>query len=299
VSERVFILGAGRAGRGLARALRASGVDVAGLHGRRADAAEGVTAGALPPALAGAGAILVTVRDAQLEQALAELADASLGASAVVLHASGSADPAGLARLRGAGHPAGTFHPLVPLSDPARAAAVLRGAWIGVDGDPRAVETARRLAAALGAHALHIPAGEKPRYHAAAVFASNFPNVLAALAQQLLRDAGVSAEDGWRAVLTLMAAAVANLQGHQPWDALTGPIVRGDVGTLRRHLDALAGDPAAMAAYRALSVAALPLAQQAGTEARLLEEIADLLAGIRSPPVTHPAGRTPARPAEA
>ena len=67
MSERVFILGAGRAGRGLSRALRASGIAVTGLHGRRAEGgAEKVTAGALPDAARQAQVVIVAVRDSQI-----------------------------------------------------------------------------------------------------------------------------------------------------------------------------------------------------------------------------------------
>jgi prephenate dehydrogenase len=119
VTDAVFVLGAGRAGRGLSRALRASGIDVIGLHGRRVELEpDVVTAGPLPGTLAGASVVIVAVRDGQLDEALGELAGAPLAAGAVVLHASGSAEPRGLTALRASGHPCGTFHPLVPLADP-------------------------------------------------------------------------------------------------------------------------------------------------------------------------------------
>lgn len=282
MSDRVFILGAGRAGRGLARALRASGTVIVGLHGRTADPASGVTAGALPPSISAATAILVTVRDAQLEDAVGEVALAPLGPGAVVLHASGSATPAALTAVRALGHPSGTFHPLVPLSVPARASEILRGAWIGVDGDPAAIAVSRRLAEALGAGVLEIPAGEKARYHAAAVIASNFPAVLAAVAIRLLRDAGVPSDQAAPAVVALMGAAASNLLERDPAAALTGPVVRGDAATIGRHLDALANNPPTLAIYRSVSKAAIPLAKEAGTDARLLAEIEKLLGDPRT-----------------
>ena len=279
MSQAVFILGAGRAGQGLARALVASGVDVAGLHGRRADpsAHVAITAGPLPAALSRADVVLVTVRDAQLEGALAMLAVAPLAAGAVVLHASGSIDPAGLAPLRAAGHPCGTFHPLLPFADPVRSAARVRGAWIGVDGDARAVAAARELTARLGAHALAIPRGAKPRYHAAAVLASNFPTVLWAVAERLLKESGIDASAARGAVLTLMSTAVDNLAGASAAEALTGPIARGDAATVRIHLAALEADPAAREAYRVLSLEALALAREAHGDADGLQEIGELL----------------------
>lgn len=253
----------------MVRALRASGVEIAGLHGTRAEAggADGeITAGVLPRSLRQADVVLVTVRDAQLEGALDELAAAPPAAGTVVLHASGSQDPGGLGPLRASGHPAGTFHPLVPLADPAQAARRLRGAWIGVDGDPPAVAAARELADALGARVLPIPAGEKPRYHAAAVFAANFPTVLAATAVRLLEESGVSSPEATDAVTSLMAAAAENLRGGSAAQMLTGPVARGDVETVVRHLDALRGDASAQAVYRVLTRVAVVLARDSGVE---------------------------------
>lgn len=284
--DRVFVLGAGRAGRSLARALVVGGVRVVGLHGRQSDpsATPAVTSGPLPTSLGSADVVLVTVRDAQLGDALRELAATGLATGAVILHASGATDPAEASELRQLGHPVGTLHPLVPLADPTRAAEVLRGAWIGVDGDPAAVAAATALARRLGANTLEIPPGQKPRYHAAAVFAANFPVVVAALAERLLVEAGIDETDARAATLGLMGAAVSNLETGRPHDVLTGPIARGDVGSVRGHLAALADDAPALDAYVTLSRAALALARERGTSSERLAEIAEALDAAQRPP---------------
>jgi predicted short-subunit dehydrogenase-like oxidoreductase (DUF2520 family) len=243
-----------------------------------------VTVGPLPETLARATVVLVAVRDAQIDAALREVIDAGIGEGTVVLHASGSAEPAMLSAVRQRGHPAGTFHPLLPLADPARAAEVLRGAWIGIDGDERARARARTLADALGAHTLEIPAGEKARYHAAAVIVSNFTAVLLVLGERVLTEAGIAPDVARSALRPLFLAAAENLRDRDAAQALTGPIVRGDVETIRRHLEALADDPEAVAAYRALSIPAIELARAGGTDASRLEEIRVLLARTPSPP---------------
>ena len=273
------MLGAGRAGRSLARALVVAGVDVVGLHGRQADASAipPVTGGALPPTLGTASIVLVTVRDAQLGDALRQIAAARPAAGAVILHASGSTDPPEASALRALGHGVGTMHPLVPLADPLRAVEVLRDAWIGVDGDPAAIAAAAMLARRLGAHALTIPPGQKPRYHAAAVFAANFPVVVAALAERLLEEAGVSEREARAATIGLMGAAVSNLESGRPHDVLTGPIARGDVASVRGHLAALAHDAPALDAYVTLSRAAVTLARERGTSDERLAEISAAL----------------------
>jgi predicted short-subunit dehydrogenase-like oxidoreductase (DUF2520 family) len=286
--DRVFILGAGRAGRSLARALRVGGVQVAGLHGRQASATEGITAGAPPESLGSATCVLVTVRDAQLEGALETLTTAAIAAGAVILHASGSADPSGLGTLRRAGHPCGTFHPLVALADPEHAPQTLRGAWIGIDGDAEARSVSERLAAAVAANVLYIPPGEKARYHAAAVFASNFPTILMCLAEELLRDVGIAPDVARRALNPLFASAVENLRSGAGASVLTGPIVRGDATTIARHLEALRAHPDTLDAYRALSRAALRWVRKGGTSGeRRLDEIERLL---------RPTDRSPSSP---
>ena len=285
-SGTVFVLGAGRAGRSLARAFVVAGVDVVGLHGRQPDAgAIPPVSGGKPPSTLGAAAIvLVTVRDSQLGDALRQLAGANLAPGAVILHASGATDPAEASTLRAQGHPVGTMHPLVPLADPVRAPEVLRDAWIGVDGDAEAIEAAAALAHRIGANALTIPPGEKPRYHAAAVFAANFPVVVAALAERLLEEAGVQEGEARAATLGLMSAAVSNLERGRPHDVLTGPIARGDVESVIGHLAALAEDAPALDAYVTLSRAAHTQARERGTSAERLAEISAALDDVQRPP---------------
>ncbi len=196
-----------------------------------------MSTGPIPATISEASVVLVTVQDSQLAAALAELEAAGLAPGTVVLHASGSAYPVqAIRRLRELGHPVGTFHPLVPIPRPDRAPALMRGAWVGVDGDPEAVRAATVLAAAAGARLLAIPSYGRAAYHAAAVMASNFPTVLAGLAASLMHSVGVDEASARAAVRHLMRAAVTNLAEAEPDVALTGPITRGDVDTVASHL---------------------------------------------------------------
>ena len=282
MSERVFIVGPGHVGRGLSRAFRASGVRLIGLHGKRVSGVATST-GAFPPDISSANVIIVAVRDSQLEAAIGELIDAEakrqLSPGTVVLHTSAIAEPAGLETLRSRGFAAGTFHPLVPFADPDTSAEQLRNGWIGVDGDNAAVNASRRLAGQIGARTMDIPAGNKPAYHAAAVMASNFPVVLASVAARLLKDIGIPEGSSLQAVTSLMGGALANMKQAVPDDALTGPVLRGDTETVGKHLRALAPHGDAREVYRALSAAAVTIAQRRGTEPKKLAA----LTGILSP----------------
>jgi len=281
VSERVFIIGAGRVGQGLARAFRLGGVDLVGLHGRRPlDMA--TSSGPVPHTVSSANVVILAVRDEQIDDAVAELLSGRsplVAPSAVVLHTSGTAEPASFADLAARGIAAGTFHPLVPFVRPDRAPELLHGAWVGIDGAPAARAASRRLAGHVGARTLDIPAGQKAAYHSAAVFAANFPVALAAMGSDLLQSLGVPSRSADGAVESLMRASVSNIDGGPPGAALTGPIARGDLAMVRQHLAALRRDERLLGVYRRLSLATLPVAARNGVDPGRLREIEKALRG--------------------
>ena len=267
--EPVVLVGAGRAGRALTAALRAAGMrhalvdrtDIVEQHGppvftSRADAVQQ------------ARAILVAVRDGQLDVALDELRlQDGVQRGQVVLQVSGSAEPAARNRITADGVHYGTFHPLLPLIDPSLASFRLQGSVIGIEGDASAYAVAARLAHRLGATTIEIPRDERAAYHAAAVIASNFPVTLAALAEGLLSRIGVDSVAAHRAVRALMAASVENLaSAPRALDALTGPIARGDVATVRAHTTALHGSRPYHEVYDVLSRATLALMRARGDD---------------------------------
>jgi len=280
VTERVFIIGPGHVGRGLFRAFRASGVEVVGLHGKRASGVATST-GNIPADASRANVVIVSVRDPQLDDAIAEVSiaagDGRIARGAVILHTSAIAEPVGLKALSDGGFPGGTFHPLVPFSDPDVSAELLRKAWIGIDGENAAKNASRRLAGHLGARTLEIPPGKKPAYHAAAVISSNFPVVLASVAGHLLHDIGIPDASAYQAVESLMSGALANMKQMLPDDALTGPVVRGDAETVGKHVRALHGHERALEVYRALSAAAVEIAQRRGVDQKKLAAVSGLL----------------------
>jgi len=283
MSERVFIIGPGHVGRGLFRAFRASGVEVVGLHGKRPSGVATST-GALPTEMAGANVVIVCVRDPQLDETIDEVLaaarDGRIARGTVILHTSAIAEPVGLRALNEAGFPGGTFHPLVPFSDPEVSAELLRNGWVGIDGDNAAKSASRRLAGHIGARTLDIPSGKKPAYHAAAVISSNFPVILASVAGHLLHEIGVPDSSAYHAVESLMSGALANMKNSLPDDALTGPIVRGDAETVSKHLRALEKHGSALDVYRALSAAAVDIARHRGVDQKKLAALAGL---VRAP----------------
>jgi len=276
---------------GLALALVQAGYTVR-LHGRRKKAVPKpleLTVGAAdePPAwVAQAGVLILAVRDDAISPLAEVLARAeAVRADQVVLHLSGVLGQEALAPLVPSRAALGSLHPLQTISDPATAPARLEGTWAAVEGMPRAVQAAEGIAQELGMRPFRLSGKQKAIYHAGAVFASNYFVVVEAIAQRLLRHAGLSDTDAWQALRPLVEGTFENLTRQEPKDALTGPVARGDEATIRRHLESLTRDDALL--YRALGRAALELAEKGGMDEATAARVAQALATDLPPVIRH------------
>ena len=160
----------------------------------------------------------------------------------VVLHMSGSRGADALLPLHEAGYATGTAHPLLAIANPDRAAPRLSRAWFAVSGSPVALRAARALVRILGARMLEVPEESRARYHAAAVLVSNSLPALLATGGALLTDIGVDEDQARSALVPLLTSALDNVLASDPARALTGPVARGDVDTVRRNIASLEGD---------------------------------------------------------
>ncbi|MET0276285.1 MAG: Rossmann-like and DUF2520 domain-containing protein [Acidimicrobiia bacterium] len=252
------LLGPGRAGTSVAAALVARGWSVVAVAGRDADSpqvraiAGRFDAEARSVADVGRGAELVIVAtpDAAIADAAAALAP-SLEPDALVVHLSGACTLDDLDKLRVARPDVriGSLHPLQSLPTAELGAERLAGSWCAVDGD----DEVERLAVSIGMRPVRIDPQHRVAYHAAATVASNHLVALLAQAEELAARAGLPRE----ALLPLVRATVDNVAALGADAALTGPVLRGDVETVRRHLDELPVDE--RHAYRALAGRALQL----------------------------------------
>ena len=250
----VFVFGAGKAGTALARALRARGVST-----RLRPARKG-----LPRAI-DADVIVLAVRDRDLAPLAATLRDAGIvPARAVVLHVAGALGPEPLAALRGACAGVGQMHPMISFATPRWAPDLARGN-VHVQGDPRAVARARALARRLGMTPRTLPDLDPIAYHAAAGLVANGATALAAVGAELLVHAGVARSIAPKMLGPLLRSVAENVERLGFPDALTGPVRRGDVAGLEKHLSTLRAKlPEAVSLYLAAAQAQLPLARALG-----------------------------------
>ncbi|HEX2249762.1 MAG TPA: DUF2520 domain-containing protein [Gemmatimonadales bacterium] len=262
---RITIIGAGRMGQGLGLALKRRGYKVVLVGRTHRDVVPPLVLhqGSRSEATSGADLILIATPDDAISTVARELAaERAIARDQVVLHLSGLLDRTALLPLEESGAACGSFHPVQSVAEPGTAAERLKGAYVGVEGDERALEAAERLANTLRMIPVRIPAEAKPAYHAGAAFVANYTVALVGVAERLARSAGVPPEIAGRLYLPLLAGAVANLTSLGPAAALTGAVRRGDVQTIQSHLDALSPEDREL--YRMVARAAVLLAREAG-----------------------------------
>jgi predicted short-subunit dehydrogenase-like oxidoreductase (DUF2520 family) len=278
----VFIMGAGVVGTALAARLVSAGVPVTGLHGRQVEptgaarAISGVvgvvgSTGDIPEILSESDAVIISVRDDRVPEVAARLVgEGRLRPGQILLHTSG-ANPARTILAAAAPHvrAVGTLHPLVSFTDARVAIEGLRDVAFGIEGDEPARAVAKRIVRALGARAVILEAENLALYHAGAVMASNYVVALADSAQSLLIKAGVPADQALPVLIPLLASVVQNLAQVGLPGALTGPVERGDVTVVERHLGALAARaPELVELYRLVGRDVLRLARDKASNER-------------------------------
>lgn len=203
----------------------------------------------------------------------------------VVAHTAGALGVEVLEGAASKGADVGTLHPLRSFADPARAAASFSGTACAVEGGARAVEVLTAIARRIGGRPLRIGAGGKAPYHAGAVFASNYVVAVFEAARRLFEEAGVAPGEGAEALAELMEGTLANLRASGPRGAMTGPIERGDVDTVIRHLRAMRRvAPELLVAYAALGRIAADVARAKGSlDEPAVERVLEALGAVLPP----------------
>lgn len=280
---RIGLIGVGAVGGALARALSARGatvVAVAALHSARARAMaaelNGATRPTTPRGVVEASDLVFLAVPDDLITPLADVLPWRAGQ--IVVHLSGARGIEALARPAAQGARVAAAHPLMTFTrsdagtvqpDGARFAGC---AWALETGDSDTRSLLERMVTALGGTAIALAARDRVPYHISGVLASNYVVTLLGAAVRLWAGFGVPENEALRSLLPLLRAAVEKLASEGLPSALTGPIARGDSGTVAAHLtwldDAAAGDPDAALlrdAYRALAGLAIPIAEAKAT----------------------------------
>jgi predicted short-subunit dehydrogenase-like oxidoreductase (DUF2520 family) len=252
---KVFILGAGKVGRALAKKLRAAGEDVT-LRAARAG---------VPKRPIAADVVILSVRDREL----APLCDALLAAGVVMrrsvyVHNAGALPADAIAKLRPACAGVAQMHPMISFASKTFFPTLDRG-QCHVKGDPIAEKRARALAKKLGMTARTFPKLDTVGYHAAAGLVANGAAALAAIGEELLVVSGVPREEATKMLGPLLRSVAENVEKMGFPDALTGPVRRGDAGAIERQIGLLRSRlKAAVPLFVASGLAQVPIARAIG-----------------------------------
>jgi predicted short-subunit dehydrogenase-like oxidoreductase (DUF2520 family) len=182
-----------------------------------------------------------------------------------VLHCSGAHSVDILEPAKEPGAAVGSFHPLQTFADVDQAIKNLPGSTFALEAEEPLLSTLKELVHLLNGNWVRLGSGDKVLYHTAAVFACNYLVTLVKLALDLWKDFGVSSKEATRALLPLLKGTLNNIDNIGVPDCLTGPIARGDLGTIERHLRALdAKDPSLLTTYKELGLQTIPIALAKG-----------------------------------
>lgn len=193
-----------------------------------------------------------------------------------VVHCSGADSVDILQAAKKAGARVGAFHPLQSFASPKQAIDNMPGSTFALEAEEPLLTTLKGMASALGGNWVVLKASDKVLYHASAVIACNYLVTLVKLASDLWQSFGVPPSKATQALLPLLRGTLHNIETIGIPDCLTGPIARGDIGTINKHLDALSQTaPHLLPAYRELGRQTVPIALAKGridqTKAKELE----------------------------
>jgi len=182
-----------------------------------------------------------------------------------VVHCSGALSTDILESAKKLGAQVGAFHPLQTFASVKQAIENIPGSTFAVEADEPLLSTLKDMATALDGHWIELKASDKVAYHAAAVIACNYLVTLVKLATDLWQSFNIPPSQATQALLPLIRGTIRNIDTVGIPQCLTGPIARGDIETIKKHLGALQRvAPALLSTYQELGLQTIPIALAKG-----------------------------------
>ena len=199
-----------------------------------------------------------------------------------VVHCSGADSTETLEPANKLGAHVGVFHPLQTFASAKQAMENIPGSTFALEAEEPLLDILKNMATALDGHWIELKASDKVVYHAAAVIACNYVVTLVKLATDLWQTFSVPPQQATQALLPLLRGTISNIETVGIPQCLTGPIARGDSGTIKKHISALEKvAPAVLSTYRELGLQTIPVALAKG---RINEQQAEELKAILGKP---------------
>jgi predicted short-subunit dehydrogenase-like oxidoreductase (DUF2520 family) len=244
---RIGFIGAGKVATAFGRYLHTKGVPISGYFDhhpeKKAHAGRQTRSVAFQSSAdlsAHSDLLFITTRDDQIEGACRQLCrENSIASRHLVGHMSGAHSSRLLSDARNLGATVFSLHPLQAFADETESLAALPETWFSLEGDSASLDPVIDLLVRMGNRYLTLSPEHKSLYHLSACMLSNYLVTLADGAMAALEQAGIDPREGFRAMRPLMDGTLSNIAQLGPARALTGPIARGDAGTVARHMAAL------------------------------------------------------------
>lgn len=269
------IVGCGRVGTALAKYLAEAGYTPAGLASKSPASAKRIAdligasgfSNVLWEAAKKADIVFITTPDGAIKSVCDIISEKKgFKSGSVVFHCSGALSSTELTSAKTCGAYIGSMHPLQSFASTEYEFNPFSGIVTSVEGDGEAVEAAKHVAEDLGSHCVTIKTEAKMLYHASAVVASNYLVTLLDLSFSLIELAGVTGEDALKGLKPLIEGTISNIEKMGIRNALTGPIARGDIRTIEKHLSEIGSKtPRLLSLYRTLGLYTVEIAKAKGT----------------------------------
>ena len=183
-----------------------------------------------------------------------------------VVHCSGANSAAILEPARKVGAHVGCMHPCNTFASVAQSLENLPGSTFTLEAEEPVLSDLKRFAEALKGRAMMLREEDKPLYHASICIACNYMYTIVNIATDMWKHFGIDQADALSACMPILKGTLNNLENVGFPGCLTGPIARGDVGTIRKHLQALEDkEPEIVPLYKALGLETIPIGRAKGT----------------------------------
>lgn len=282
----IAIIGAGRVGTSLGRALYNKGFVIKALSCRTRESSlesrriigrgRALTDNVLAAELG--EVVFICLPDDLIVDEVVRLSRAGINwAKKYVFHCSGLLPSKILLPLQKKGARTASLHPIQSFPAKKCPPRQFEGIAFGLEGEESALAQARKIVRRLGGHTLAIKEEDKPLYHAACSVASNFFVLLLHMAVEILKKAGLDEKESLEALLPLAQGTLQNVNKFDISSSLTGPLVRGDIASVKKHIDALRKFPSYLASYKRLAAVALEIAQKKNLPPKKIKAMKKLL----------------------
>jgi len=218
----------------------------------------------------------ICVPDGLIRKVVRELSELDLDGH-YIFHTSGAVTSRVLRPLSRQGAVVASFHPVQTFATTCPDPDIFRGIFFSLEGDEKAIELGQSLAEKLQSGVILISLANKPLYHLACSMASNFMVVLLAEVKDLFELLGLDEKACLEVIYPLVSRTLLNVRELGCEQSLTGPILRGDLKTVKEHLKALSSQPDLEKLYRLMSLEALKVAEKRGLSASKVKALKRLL----------------------